>query len=49
MPLSIERNYIMKRIYIENEFGVRIEDVVLLTDNGIETLSNATKEIIVIK
>ena len=36
-------------IYLENEFGVRIEDVVLLTDTGVETLSNASKEIIVIK
>lgn len=36
-------------VYLENEFGVRIEDVVLLTEDGIETLSNASKEIIVIK
>lgn len=36
-------------VYLENEFGIRIEDVVLLTANGIETLSNASKEIIVIK
>lgn len=36
-------------VYLENEFGVRIEDVVLLTNDGLETLSKATKEIIVIK
>lgn len=36
-------------IYLENEFGIRIEDVVLLTQNGVVTLSNAPKEIIVIK
>lgn len=36
-------------IYLENEFGIRIEDVVLLTDDGVVTLSNAPKEIIVIK
>lgn len=36
-------------IYLENEFGIRIEDVVLLTKHGVETLSNAPKEIIVIK
>lgn len=36
-------------VYLDNEFGVRIEDVVLLTEEGIKTLSNATKEIIVIK
>lgn len=36
-------------IYLENEFGVRIEDVVVLTSNGIETLSKATKEMIIIQ
>ena len=36
-------------IYLENEFGVRIEDVVVLTDSGLVTLSNASKDIIVIK
>ena len=36
-------------IYLENEFGVRIEDTVLLKNDGIETLSNTTKEIIIIK
>lgn len=35
-------------IYLENEFGIRIEDVVLLTKDGIETLSKARKKIIVI-
>lgn len=35
-------------IYIENEFGVRIEDTVLLTDDGIITLTNSTKEIVII-
>ena len=35
-------------IYLENEFGIRIEDVVWLTDDGIVTLSNAPKNIIVI-
>lgn len=36
-------------VYIENEFGVRIEDVVLLGENGLITLSNTTKEILIIK
>lgn len=36
-------------VYIENEFGVRIEDVVLLGENGLTTLSNTTKEIVIIK
>ena len=35
-------------IYIENEFGIRIEDVVLLTDKGVEPLAKATKQIIII-
>lgn len=36
-------------VYIENEFGVRIEDVVLLGENGLTTLSNTTKEIVIIR
>ncbi len=35
-------------IYLENEFGIRIEDTVLLTKEGIVTLTNSTKEIIII-
>lgn len=35
-------------IYLENEFGIRIEDTVLLTEEGISTLTNSTKEIIII-
>ena len=35
-------------IYIENQFGVRIEDTVLLREGKVETLSKATKEIIII-
>lgn len=35
-------------IYLENEFGIRIEDVAVLTSNGIEVLSNATKKMIII-
>lgn len=35
-------------IYFENEFGVRIEDVVLLNENGVTTLSNASKDIIIL-
>lgn len=36
-------------IYLENEFGIRIEDVVLLTNNGVIPLANAPKDIIIIK
>lgn len=35
-------------IYFENEFGIRIEDVVLLTESGIITLCNASKDIIIL-
>ena len=35
-------------IYIENEFGVRIEDMVVVTDNGCEDLTESEKELIVL-
>lgn len=35
-------------IYIENEFGVRIEDMVKVTENGVENLTNSNKELIVV-
>ena len=35
-------------IYIENEFGVRIEDVGVLTYDGLEMFSNNPKEIIIL-
>ena len=36
-------------IYIEGKCGVRIEDVVFLTENGYKNLTNSTKEIIILK
>lgn len=35
-------------IYIENEFGVRIEDMVYITDNGYENLTKSPKELIIL-
>lgn len=35
-------------IYIENEFGVRIEDMVNITEDGYENLTASTKELIII-
>ena len=35
-------------IYIENEFGVRIEDMVYITENGFENLTQSPKELIII-
>ncbi|MBQ6860902.1 MAG: aminopeptidase P family protein [Clostridia bacterium] len=35
-------------IYLENEFGVRIEDTGVLTNEGIELFSNASRNIIIL-
>lgn len=35
-------------IYIEDEFGIRIEDSIVVTDEGIEILNKVSKEMIVI-
>ena len=43
MVLSVEPG-----IYIENEFGVRIEDVICVCDNGCEILTKSDKNLIVL-
>lgn len=43
MVLSVEPG-----IYLENEFGVRIEDVVCITGNGYENLTKSPKDLIVL-
>ena len=35
-------------IYIENSFGVRIEDLILVTENGCEIISKSPKDLIII-
>ncbi len=35
-------------IYLENKFGVRIEDMVCITDEGIVNLTKSTKELIIL-
>ena len=34
---------------IENKFGVRIEDTVVLENGNVKSLNNVTKDIIIIK
>ncbi|MBO5210444.1 MAG: aminopeptidase P family protein [Clostridia bacterium] len=43
MVLSVEPG-----IYLENEFGVRIEDVVCVNDNGCENLTKSPKDLILL-
>ena len=35
-------------IYLKNEFGVRIEDMVLVTETGCENLTSASKELLIL-
>ena len=36
-------------VYLAGEVGVRIEDLVLITEDGCEVLNNVTKDLIVVK
>ena len=36
-------------IYLPGEVGVRIEDLVLITEDGCEVLNNVTKDLMIIK
>lgn len=44
MAFSIEPG-----IYIPSKFGIRIEDIVVVTENGVEILNKAPKEVVIIK
>ena len=35
-------------IYLENRFGVRIEDMVIVTENGAENITKSKKELIIL-
>ncbi len=35
-------------IYLENEFGVRIEDIIIVTENGCEDITKSDKKLIII-
>ena len=35
-------------IYLENEFGVRIEDMIIVTENGCENITKSEKELIIL-
>ncbi|MBQ2388152.1 MAG: M24 family metallopeptidase, partial [Clostridia bacterium] len=35
-------------IYLENRFGVRIEDMVLITENSFENLTKSDKNLIIL-
>ena len=35
-------------IYLPGRFGVRIEDVIIITENGCENITTAKKELIIL-
>lgn len=50
-PINLEPGMVFSiepGIYRVGEFGIRIEDIVLVTEDGHELLNNATKELIVV-
>ena len=50
-PINLEPGMVFSiepGIYRVGEFGIRIEDIVLVTEDGNETLNNATKELLVV-
>lgn len=49
--VRLEKNMVLTvepGIYLPDKFGVRIEDMVLVTDNGVVNLTNSAKELIII-
>jgi Xaa-Pro aminopeptidase len=48
---TLEKNMVMTvepGIYLEKQFGVRIEDLIIVTENGCENLTKSPKELIII-
>jgi Xaa-Pro aminopeptidase len=48
---TLEKNMVMTvepGIYLEKQFGVRIEDLIIVTENGCENLTKSAKELIII-
>ena len=48
---KLEKNMVFSiepGIYLENDFGIRIEDVGILTENGLEMFSSPSKELIIL-
>ncbi|MBO4734417.1 MAG: M24 family metallopeptidase, partial [Clostridia bacterium] len=35
-------------IYLENEFGVRIEDMIIVTENGSENITKSEKQLLIL-
>ena len=48
MPVNADKSAFEIREYLENEFGERIEDMVLVTENGIINLTESPKELIIL-
>jgi Xaa-Pro aminopeptidase len=49
--ITLQKNMVMTvepGIYLEKQFGVRIEDLIIVTENGCENLTKSAKELIII-
>ena len=44
----VDHNKLEPGIYLPGEFGVRIEDMILITETGAEDLTHSKKELIIL-